>query len=94
MSKIEVTTATAPAYWAPYLVNGDASGLAYDSPESLARAEQWVAKLASEGWYVVSTTDAESYFARVCDAYGSQDFNGDVCEYVLHKQVTQSEVES
>jgi hypothetical protein len=49
--KIETFTATAPSYWASYLINGDASGLEY--PE-IAQADAF---LARQGGYVVSCED-------------------------------------
>lgn len=37
MSRFEVETYTAPAHWAPYLFNGDSSGLEYsNTPDDLA----------------------------------------------------------
>ncbi len=78
---IEATTATAPAYWASYLVNGDASGM-NGADEGLARA--WETKLSRDGWRVVDAT-GEPYFAHTCDAV--RNFNGDIVEYALLREV-------
>lgn len=88
---IEVTTATAPAHWVSYLVNGDASGFDYyNTPEDKAgdrdkaACDTWTARLAEDGWYVVSTDDEESHFAHSNDA---DTLPGEVITYVLHRQV-------
>ena len=81
---IRVTTATAPAYWASYLVNGDASGL--DDHEK-ALADEWIANQAP--WYVVDMTrNEESRFTWSYSLYGGggDAKGGDVCDYVLHRQ--------
>ncbi len=90
MSRIEVTTATAPASWASYLVNGDASGFDYsNTPDNragdrdMAACDAWVESLAADGWHVVSC-EGESEFAHYCDAFPGR-FNGDVVTYILHK---------
>ncbi len=87
---IEVTTATAPAHWASYLVNGDASGFDYyNTPthaagdEDKAQCDRWLNRLAEDGWRVVSC-EGEPYFARSSDA-GVR--NCDIIEYVLHRTV-------
>ena len=77
---IHVTTATAPAIWAPYLVNGDATGL---EPEELAACDAWQA--AQEPAYVVSCTDDESRFTWHYDLYGGTAAGGMVIDYVLHE---------
>ena len=41
---MNVETATAPAYWASYLINGDASGLEGDE---IAACDAWIERL---GW--------------------------------------------
>lgn len=86
---IEVTTATAPAHWATYLVNGDATGFDYyNTPtdkagdRDQARADAWVERLAKDGWRVVSC-EGEPWFAHSCDAV--RNFNGDIIEYTLHR---------
>lgn len=49
---------TGPAAWAPYLINGDASGL---DPESRLAADTWTAR---EGVRIVGTEpDAEPFFS-------------------------------
>lgn len=85
---IEVTTATAPAHWSSYLVNGDASGFDYSNTPSdkagdrdKAECDAWIDRLSANGWYVVSC-EGESYFAHW------RGLGCDVIEYVLHRQVT------
>lgn len=84
---IRVTTATAPAYWTSYLVNGDASGL--DDREK-ALADEWIANQAP--WYVVDVKRneegeaEESRFTWSYSLYGGDAKGGDVCDYVLHRQ--------
>lgn len=90
MSHIEVTTATAtaPSYWASYLVNGDASGL---DPAEKVHAEHWLALRAP--WRVVDVArddDGEAIEARFTWHYGLYDTladcsGGDVLDYVMHK---------
>lgn len=76
---METTTATAPAYWAPYLINGDASGM---TNTEVHWADTWVAHLAEDGWRIVSA-DGEAEFRHGCDALFK--WNGDVLVYLLHK---------
>lgn len=79
---IKADTATAAAYWASYLVNGDDSGLE-ESEKALADA--WLAKLAPA--YVVSC-EGESYFSWGYGAItGSECSGGDLLEYVIHVPV-------
>lgn len=88
---IEVTTATAPASWACYLINGDATGFDYhNTPDDKAgdrdkaACDAWIEKLAAEGWCVVSTEDhSEPEFRHSNDA-GT--LPGDCLTYVLHRQ--------
>ncbi len=90
---IETTTATAPAHWACYLINGDASGFDYSNTPSdaagdrdKAECDAWLDRLAEDGWYVVSCEDDEEpWFSRYNDA-GTR-LAGDVITYILHKQV-------
>ena len=87
---IEVSTATAPAFWASYLINGDATGFDYyNTPtdnagdREQAECDAWVDRLAKEGWSVVST-EGEAFFARSSDA-GTR-LAGDMLTYILHKR--------
>ena len=78
---IEVDTVTAPAYWASYLVNEDASGL--DDDERRA-ADRWLADLAP--WRVVATIDdAEPRFTWSFRLYGGESDGGDVIDYIVHR---------
>jgi hypothetical protein len=83
---IAVTTATAPAYWASYLVNGDASGL---EDREQASADRWIAKQAP--WYVVDVArdgdnEQEARFTWSYQLYGGDAKGGDVLDYVMHRQ--------
>lgn len=75
-------TATAPAYWAPYLVNGDASGL---EPAELRAADAFSAWLGGP----VASCSHESFFAwqndgrRAALRAGLPDIGGSDClEYM------------
>tara|TARA_Y100001938_G_C7920442_1_gene344213 strand:- start:11 stop:643 length:633 start_codon:yes stop_codon:yes gene_type:complete len=74
----DVIIYTLPAYWACYLINGDASGLEDDEIEavdSFLRREE-------SPWFV---DVGESYFSHRNDATR---LAGDVCEYVAHVKQT------
>jgi len=73
-TKIESHELTAPASWASYLINGDASGFDYyNTPNDAAgdrdreACEAWIAALAANNAHVVSA-NGEPFFARYCDA--------------------------
>jgi hypothetical protein len=70
----EVDEIDAPAYWASYLVNGDASGL--DDNEH-GKADAWSGKL--DGWFVVSVKEDSEYIGRW---YGLQT---DMCTYIVYR---------
>lgn len=72
---IEVETTIAPAYWASYLVNGDASGMEEDE---LAKCDKWLAHQTKEGWRVVSC-EGESFIGRF------QGMQTELVEYTLHR---------
>jgi hypothetical protein len=61
----ETTTSTAPAHWASYVINGDASGI---DDADISACDAWLIALANDGWQVVSTEGDEPYFARYNDA--------------------------
>ena len=56
--KIKTDTVAGSAYWASYLINGDASGI---EDRDIALADAWLASLP-EGAHVVSCDD-EAYFS-------------------------------
>lgn len=76
---IEVETIAGAAYWASYLINGDASGL---TDEEQAAADNWLEKIAP--WYPVSA-EGEAYFSN---SYGLHTYTstqgGDLLDYVCH----------
>jgi hypothetical protein len=83
----DVTTATGPAYWASYLVNGDDSGL---TPEEKAAADAWIAKLGDYSVVgIASDEEGESQEPRFTWHYdlhsGTDTRGGDVVDYVIHK---------
>jgi hypothetical protein len=89
---IEITTATAPAHWACYLLYGDASGFDYyDTPadnageRDKADCDRWVDRLSAEGWRI-TCPDGEPYFAWYNDAYGSRRCGCEVLEYTLIRE--------
>lgn len=77
---IESTTAWAPEYWAPYLVNGDASGL---EPADLAMAARWADLQARDGWQVVSVGDGAPAFMHMHDASHIGVLAAMCAEYIL-----------
>jgi hypothetical protein len=73
-TKLESHTLTAPASWACYLINGDASGFDYyNTPDDnagdrdKAQCDAWADALAADNARVVSC-DGEAEFSRYCDA--------------------------
>ncbi len=79
---IKVMTTLAPACWASYLINGDASGL--DAVEKEA-CDKWIALF--DPWYVVAIEDgAEPQFTNAYSIYGGTASAGDVIKYVQHKR--------
>lgn len=79
---LEVEYDEAPAYWAPYLINGDASGM---EDAEIAACDAWQEKLACDGWYVVSDTgdDDKPHYTLGYAQFG-------FCElltYVLHREI-------
>ena len=63
---IETDTIDAPASWASYLVNGDATGFDYYGESGaldMAACDEWVATLAHKGWRVVSC-EGEPFYWR------------------------------
>lgn len=81
---IETTTVTLPAYYASYYVNGDSSGM---TDEEEANAKRLEAKLNSEGWRIVGTTDEEARFTWSFKLYGGESLGGDVLDYIIHRDV-------
>lgn len=84
---IETGLVTGAAYWASYLVNGDASGL---EPEEKALADAWLERLG-EGVRVVDVErdeDGEACEARFSWSYGlhtgADVSGGDLLDYVTH----------
>jgi uncharacterized protein DUF6926 len=77
MSLIKTATYILPAYWASYLINGDASGL---SPAEGRQVDAWLA--INDNPNICDC--GESYFSRTCDVPGA--LAGDVCEYtaIIH----------
>jgi hypothetical protein len=83
---IDVTLATAPAYWASALVDGNYSSLA---PTERAACDAWMR--AQGEWYVVDVDrDAagearDPRWTRYYALYGGTADGGDVLEYVMHR---------
>lgn len=77
-----VDTCEAPASWASYLVNGDASGLEDDEQ---AAADAWLAALRP--WYVVSTEGEPRFSHRVKVHAPQVSYDaGDLLTYIIHKK--------
>lgn len=87
MTGLKVFTATAPAYWASYLINGDESGL--DARE-IALADRWLARHAPA--YVVDAARDETgeiINPRFSWQYGmiagdSESAGGEIIDYLMH----------
>ena len=83
---IEILEYKLPAYWASYLINGDASGFDIantpDDPDAGTREQATIdAWLESEGFpHFVDCGD--QYFSWHNDA---TNLGGDVCDYIAHK---------
>ena len=80
MAQLETVTYTAPAEWASYLINGDASGL---EDNDIAECDAWLEDIMAPGMY--GPVDCEDMgFCQSCDAV--RQFVGDVCEYTFMRQ--------
>jgi hypothetical protein len=78
-------TLPAPACWASYLVNADASGL---DAEEVAAADEWIAREVPPGASVDVMRDAEgepmdAWFSWSYGLYGGTASGGDLLEYVI-----------
>ena len=76
-TQIETLEYTLPAYWASYLINGDASGL---KDGEQAAIDAFISK-ESKPRPIYFVDVGESYFARSNDA---NSLGGDVADYVAH----------
>jgi hypothetical protein len=76
---IEIDEIDAPAHWASYLINGDASGL---EDEEQAECDHWLERL--KGWSVVSCV-AEEFFGRFYFAVIGKELGCDLLTYSLIK---------
>ena len=72
---METTAHSLPAYWASYLINGDASGLEVGEQETIDTF------LAREGLPAPVSCSDEAYFSRHNDAH--TDRAGHVLEYTF-----------
>ena len=79
---IEVDTTEAPAYWASYFINGDASGMEDDE---IAEADAWADGL--EDWYVVDCEDDRDNFGTFYFEVAGRWLGCDLATYTLHRQV-------
>jgi len=75
--KLQVVEIIAPAYWASYLTNGDASGI---GDEEAKRCDAFMAK--HYPYVDVVDVKGEPFFSWSYDAYGGDSEGGDLCEYV------------
>lgn len=73
MAKFDTVTATAPAHWAVYFINGDASGM---EDNEIAQADAFADWL---GGNIVDCQDAG--FIHYHDAYQFAPFGADCQEY-------------
>lgn len=85
---LEVDTIELPAYWASFLIDGDASG--FTGSEELARAERVIEELAEDGWEIIAVEDeAEPRFTWCYQLYdaGADCSGGEVLRYVMTRRV-------
>ena len=75
--QIEVLAYQLPAYWASYLINGDASGL---EDGEQAQIDAFL-KRESVPYPIYFVDCGESYFSHSNDA---TNLGGDVCDYIAH----------
>ena len=80
MPHFESDSIDAPAYWASYLINGDASGM---EDAEQAECDHWFASLG-DGWDVVGC-DEESHFGRFYFAVEGRWLGSDLLSYQLLK---------
>lgn len=70
---------TLPAFWAPYLVNGDASGM---DDDDVATCDAFLARTFGRKAHVCADVDLEDvYFSWRCDVPGHP--GSDVADYVF-----------
>jgi len=78
---IRVESHTAPAHWAPALVNGDDSGL---DPEDAKAAADWTASLAPG--HVAGTEEEGPGFLRWHDAAPFAPYAADCAAFIIYFQ--------
>lgn len=76
---LKVETITGVAYWASYLVNGDATGM---EDSEIALCDKWCDSIAP--YYVISVEDDSERFTWSGHLYGSDCAGVTVCDYICH----------
>jgi len=72
----------APDYWAPYLINGDATGY---SDDELVDIEYWIKNNINCGWAIVSCQgEPEFKFKAYYSITQDRMLGANVVEYILH----------
>jgi hypothetical protein len=83
VSKFETDTVEAPAYWACYLINGDASGMEDDE---IAECDRWCESLGE--WSIVGCPSEESeHFGRFYFPVARRWLGCDLVTYELLKEI-------
>lgn len=78
----QTRTITGAAYWAPYIINGDSSGL---EPAEIALCDAWEARELEPGESIVDCEE-ESRFSWSYDLHTGADCRGgDVLDYTVLK---------
>ncbi len=81
LNEAEVDTITGAAFWAPFLINGDSSGL---DEEEIHACNEWYQKNVPDGWHVVDC--GEPHFSMSFGMFTGLPANsGDVVEYTIAK---------
>lgn len=77
---LQPTTYRAPSAWAPYLINGDASGL---DEEDKARADAFVDRVVTTIGHANFCDASDAGFCRVHDAWRECPLMADCQDYTL-----------
>ena len=78
---IKCDEATGVAYWASYLINGDASGM---NDSEIALCDAWQKSI--EPYYVVGIVEDSERFTWHGELYGADCAGVTVCDYIIHAQ--------
>jgi hypothetical protein len=78
MKKIELHDAPMPAFWAPYLINFDSSGM---EEEEMIACDNYIEQQGIKDVFLED--EEEPYFSWSFDLYGGNDRGGDLLHYMV-----------